>query len=271
MAGSTFTFSGFSTPEELDPLGIWDLAISPAVSYAAGANDRGLVWRVDHPESSREAKTALLEQRAKVEQWEHDLDAAAWRLDDLSPVTSYAAGIGVPEAELLAQIAALQSPMLSYGLGEAATAAYREVYEQANALLLQFRRLIQHFARIETTTRGVSVALTTVDWTGDYETMWLDGATAFDMQLHLEAVRLALESRHALLRLISVVTSGALNLTLKASVPGGQVLLIPAVYSYIRSILKELERQRPSEPVRTGRLGTGEVGFARNAGPVPGS
>ncbi|MCU0519274.1 MAG: hypothetical protein MUF84_01075 [Anaerolineae bacterium] len=271
MAASTFTFSGFSTPEELDPLGIWDLVISPVVPYAAGSDDRGLIWRVDHPTSSREAETALLAQRAKVEQWEYSLDAAARRLADLSPVTSYALGFGAPEAELLAQIAALQSPVLSYGLGEAATAAYHEVYEQANALLLQFKRLIHHFARIETATRGVSVALTAVDWTGDYETVWLDGATASDMGLHLEAVRLALESRHALLRLISVVTSGALSLTLKASVPGGQVLLLPAVYNYVRSILKELERQRPSEPVRTGRLGTVEAGYAWNAGPGSGS
>ncbi len=40
MTGSTFTFSGFETPESDDPLGIWDLAISelevaPATAYNA--------------------------------------------------------------------------------------------------------------------------------------------------------------------------------------------------------------------------------------------
>ncbi len=245
MPGSTFTFSGFNSPENDDPLGIWVLDTSPAVSYAAGVEveDRGLVWRVDHPEPTLAARSALLDQRAKVERWQQDLDAVARRLDELSPgLASYATGGGTSEAELLAQVAALQSPVLSYGVGTAMESAYREIYEQASSLLLQFRRLIMNFARIETTTRGVVVALTTVDWTGDYETMWLDGATEFDMGLHLDAVRLALASRHALLSLISVVTSGALNLTVKASVPGGQVLLIPAVYTYVRSVLRELKQ-----------------------------
>lgn len=249
MAGSTFAFSGFNTPENDDPLGIWDLETSAAVSYGAGVEDRGLVWRVDHPESSLAAHSALLDQCARVELWEQDLDAVAQRLEILSPELSYAAGFGAPEAELLAQVSALQSPVLSYGVGAPVATAYGEIYEQAHALLLQFRRLVQHFARIETTTGGVSVALTTVDWTGDYGTTWLDGIAALDMRLHLEAVRLALASRHALLRLASVVTSGALTLTLKASVPGGQVLLIPAVYTYVRSVLRELERWPDGTPV----------------------
>lgn len=242
MAGSTFTFSGFDTPESDDPLGIWDLETSPAVSYGSGVGNHGLVWRVDHPESSCAAQSVLVEQRAKVDLWEQHLDAAARRLEGLSPGISYATGFGAPEAELLAQVAALQSPVLSYGVGPAVAEAYGEIYEQANALLLQFRRLVQHFARIETTAGGTRMAITTVDWTGDYGTTWLDGVTAVDTSLHLETVRLALASRHALLRLVSVVTSGALTLTLKASVPGGQVLLIPAVYNYVRSVLRELER-----------------------------
>ncbi len=90
--------------------------------------------------------------------------------------------------------------------------------------------------------------ISTVDWTGDYETAWLDGATTLEMTLHLEAVRLALASRHALLRLISVVTSGAMTLTAKASVPGEQVLLIPAVYNYVRSILRNSSSGPPVHP-----------------------
>ncbi len=242
MTGSTFTFSGFETPENDDPLGIWDLEISAATAYGAADDGRGLVWRVDHPESSLRARSELLDQRAKVDRWEEDLEAITQRLKGLSPRLSYAASNSDPEAMLWAEVATLQSPALSYGLDKEARAAYQEVYERANALLVQFRRLIHHFARIETTTGGTSIALTTVDWTGDYETAWLDGATALDMALHLEAVRLALASRHALLRLIGVVTSGAMTLTAKASVPGGQVLLIPAVYNYVRSILREFEQ-----------------------------
>jgi len=257
MTGSTFTFSGFETPESDDPLGIWDLAISelevaPATAYnaveqaaqkqAAQKRERGLVWRVDHPESSLAAHTELLEQRAKVDRWEADLEAAARRLGGLSPRLSYAASSSDPEQALWAEVAALQSPVLSYGLDNTAHRVYEEVFERASSLLVQFKRLVYHFARIETTSGGTSIALTTVDWTGDYETAWLDGATTLEMTLHLEAVRLALASRHALLRLISVVTSGAMTLTAKASVPGGQVLLIPAVYNYVRSILREFEQ-----------------------------
>lgn len=252
MTGSTFTFSGFETPESDDPLGIWDLAIpdreiaefvrDSATAYGAVGGERGLVWRVDHPESSSAAHTELLDQRARVDRWEADLEDAARRLEGLGVGLSYAASSSDPERVLWAEVAVLQSPVLSYSLDGTARRVYEEVYERASALLVQFKRLVYHFARIETTSRGISIALTTVDWTGDYETAWLDGATALDMTLHLEAVRLALASRHALLRLISVVTSGAMVLTAKASVPGGQILLIPAVYNYVRSILREFEQ-----------------------------
>jgi hypothetical protein len=248
MAASRYTFTGFETPENDDPLGVWTSEATPGMAYGVGMADRGLAWRVDHEESSLAARSELLARRAKVELWEQTLDIAARSLEDLSPALSSGSGIRTPADALLAEVSALRSPVLSFGVGAEGemrqpAAAFRGIFEQANALLLQFKRLIQHFARIETTSRGMSVALTAVDWTGDYETAWLDGASALDMTLHLEAVRLALASRHALLHLISIVTSGALSLATKASVPGGQILLIPAVYNYVRDIMRELEQR----------------------------
>jgi hypothetical protein len=66
------------------------------------------------------------------------------------------------------------------------------------------------------------------------------------MALHLDAVKLAIASRLSLVQLVIVVATGALELALKASVPGGQVLLLPAVYRYVKDVLAELEGLRVS-------------------------
>jgi hypothetical protein len=60
------------------------------------------------------------------------------------------------------------------------------------------------------------------------------------MVLHHEAVQLALGSRLALVRLLIVVGTGAATLALRLTVPGAQLLVLPAVWKFVRDVMQEL-------------------------------
>lgn len=246
MVNATFVCSGLAFPEDKDPLGIWDLA-RPAATPLAAAREgtpQGLVWDVELPPVANEAKAVLRVRRLELEAREEALAVAAERLARFDPAPTYRVYADAAEAKLLAEVQALRSSTTAYGMREDVTSVLREVYARCEALLVQFRRLVQFYARVETEVDGRDVALTAVDWTGDYRTAWMDNVTPADMQLHLDAVRLALASRLAWLRLITIVASGALDLASKASIPGGQVLLMPAVYQFVRDVLEEMERSQ---------------------------
>ena len=102
--------------------------------------------------------------------------------------------------------------------------------------------MVSHYARVETALAGASIGRTTVDWTGDFVTTWEPVASGAAMRTHLQSVNLALGSRIALLRIVSVVATGAVGLAVKAAIPGGQVLLLPAVWRFVRDVLKELRQ-----------------------------
>jgi hypothetical protein len=120
----------------------------------------------------------------------------------------------------------------------------QEIYRQWVAFLDQIRQVVAHFARIETVLAGYNVGFTTVGWTGDFATTWEPELTPDAMQTHLHAVHLALDSRTALLRVASVVAAGAAGLAAKTAVSGG-VLLLPAVWAFVRDVLRELRQSWP--------------------------
>jgi hypothetical protein len=49
----------------------------------------------------------------------------------------------------------------------------------------------------------------------------------------------------ALIRLVSVIATGAAGLAIKAAIPGGQVLLLPAAWRFVRDVLKQLRQSWP--------------------------
>lgn len=249
-----FVLSGPWLLDAEDPLGIWEVvpaAETEATAYAASdavAEAQGVRWLIDLPSVARQARSQLSEGLAATRARQAQLDLVEQRLSQLGGPQPSAFAFG-PETELMATVAALQRGPAAYAAGERSAVAYGLISDKAQQLLLQFRRLVQYYARIETRVGGRLLALTTVDWSGDYHTTWQDDVPASELALHLDAVRLALASRQALIRLVSVVTSGALSLATKASVPGGQVLLLPAVYKYVRDVFEELGRYAESRGV----------------------
>jgi hypothetical protein len=109
----------------------------------------------------------------------------------------------------------------------------------------QMRRMVSHYAWIETEMGGALIGHTAVRWTGDFDTVWEADVTPDSMELHHQSVQLALGSRLALIRLLTIVGTGATKLVLRLTVPGAQLLMLPAAWKFVRDVLEELRRSWP--------------------------
>ena len=249
MAEHSFTLSGAVLPGGDDPLGIWYVSENHAVSFAAEASvPAEPTWRIELPESPVEAQAVLAGRTHAMELAQQDLAQAHQELDRLNPMApsfSAAEEFLAQKNALLATVGGFQEPV-SYTISSLPKKTQdQESYRQWHAFVDQVRQMITHYARIETVLAGSNVGLTTVGWTGDFATTWAPAATTTTMQRHRQSVHLVLDSRVAMMRIISVVATGAVGLAAKAAIPGGQVLLLPAVYKFIRDVLKELRQSWP--------------------------
>jgi hypothetical protein len=52
-----------------------------------------------------------------------------------------------------------------------------------------------------------------------------------------------------MVRMVSVVAAGVANILLKVAVPGGQLMLLPAVFKFVRDVMQQLFKP-PLEPLR---------------------
>jgi len=252
MAEYYFALDGVALPETDSLFGIWKIVKPPSgspqdgaeVSFAPGTSKVPTepVWRVRLPAPSDAARALLEAQSVALRRSAADLAQAERRLAQIGEGVSFAATAG-PEAELLATLRALETPV-PFGLGRE-EAERRRIGRQWQEFLEQVRRLVSHYARIETEIAGALVGHTAVGWTGDFDTLWESDITPQAMQLHLQAVHLALGSRIALLRLLIVVGTGAAKLALRLAVPGAQLLVLPAVWKFVRDVLRELRQSWP--------------------------
>jgi len=262
MAGYGFTLSGISLPGGADPTGLWEVQAAPALSFAATAETASPpTWRVQLPASPLEAAT-LLQVQAQAQ-------ALAWQ--DLTRVESELAQLARPEfisfgaadplavekSVLLDAVERLPSSAVSYGVLRRADPEEQETVRQWDTFVAEVQRIVTHYAHIHTTIAGSDAGLTTVSWTGDFATHWAANSAAMQMAsampLHMQAVQMALDSRLVLLRVASVVAGGAVGLAVRAAVPGAQVLLLPAVWRFVRDVLQTLRQSWPALQNLAGR------------------
>jgi len=268
-----FTFSGFAGSGEPDPFGVWETPAQRDIS----PGEEGLVWRVALPDAAS-ALDVVHARADALRRGEDDLARAEDELNallagvapardaerGLTGAVSYA--FSVPAAEefhpqkemlrkTLAGLAAVETSPLTGAVAFSAVDAFadekeRKGFQEARqrwlAFVEQVQQMVAHYARVETTIAGAPVGLTRVRWAGDFETFWVPGMPALSREVHHETVNLALASRIALLRVVSVITTGAAGLILKAVAlpPGGQVLLIPAARRFILDVMTVLREGR---------------------------
>ena len=249
MAETGFTLSGVTLPGANDLFGVWTVAPKTAgVSFDANATLQAKsapadpTWHIQLPESVEAAQAVLQAQRAAIQRGESALAQAEQRLARIGHAgdgVSFAALTG-PEADLLVALNTLQ-PSVSFGLfGKEAIGEQLENLDQWRSFLNQVHDMVSHYARVETGVAGTCVGQTSVGWTGDFNTIWTPGVAPTSMRLHCQSVHLALASRLALIRMVAVVATGAAGLALTLSIPGGQLLALPAVWKFVRDVLAEI-------------------------------
>ncbi len=240
-----FALSGVTLPRENDLFGVWTVAPQGAgVSFdaSAAAAPADPTWRVQLPESVDAAQSILQTQSLAIQRGESALAQAEQRLARLGHAgegVSFAAPAG-PEAELLRALNTLQ-PTVSFGLfGKEAIGEQLENLTQWQSFLDQVRNMVTHYARVETQVAGTLVGQTAIGWTGDFESIWAPSVALASMQLHHQSVHLALASRLALVRMVTIVATGAAGLALALSIPGGQLMALPAIWKFVRDVLAEI-------------------------------
>ncbi|MGC9393539.1 MAG: hypothetical protein ACP5J4_01645 [Anaerolineae bacterium] len=273
MAESRFIFSGFAVSGEPDPFGVWE---APA-QRDTSPGEEGLVWRVALPDAAS-ALDVVYTRTHLLQRGEDDLAQAAGELNamlagvapskdaerGLTGAVSYAFSVPVAEdfhpqkealRKMLVNLAAVETSPVTGAVAfsavdtfadEKAGKGFQEARRRWLAFVEQVQQMVAHYARVETIIAGAPVGLTRVGWSGDFETFWVPGISALSRKTHHETVNLALASRIALLRVVSVVTTGATGLILKAVAlpPGGQVLLIPAARRFILDVMAVLRERR---------------------------
>ncbi len=251
MAEYSFALSGVTLPGAEDLFGIWTAPTPAEISFdirAAEARD-GPAWRVQLPAALADAQAILDAQNQTLQRSESDLFSAERRLAQVGLYGAEEAGVAfaalpAPEAELLATLSDIESP-ISFEAPGPEERARQETSSQWRVFVEQVRRMVSHYARIETEMGGALIGQTAVGWTGDFDTVWGGDVSADSMGLHHQSVQLALGSRLALIRLLTIVGTGATKLALRLSVPGAQLLALPAAWKFVRDVLEELRRSWP--------------------------
>ncbi len=218
----------------------------PAIGKSLGASDAP-VWALDLPTLTADANKALLHQREALRRDQDDIEAAVVRLSTFveswnpnAPDTAKSLGESTPEDRLSAALTHAPS-VQSKDLFDPLTQAK----EEFDVFLARVRDLTSNFARIETSTDGTHIANTVVGWTGDFQTVWQDSLRVEQMTLHRQNVRVALARRAMLMRLVVVISSGAVKIALRLATPGAQLLALPAIWQFVQDVMKQLREMQP--------------------------
>ena len=245
MNATSFALTGIDLPQGRDPLGVWSLEPPEATAFAGHeTGDDSLIWRVRLPDSTQEANRILQSQLRTVTDKRSALQALETMFPHMTPGVNWNPEDRTVESALWRGVVLARSMTTADSTVRSLGAAPNELIGRAKTLFERIRRLLTGLAWVETERSGAVVGITRVNWRGDFKTTWSPDASEESMGLHLKSVRLALASRLALLQMVTVVVGGALVLASRASVPGGQVLLIPVVYGYVLDILAAWEDVR---------------------------
>ena len=246
-------------------VGAWHSAPGGGLAFAATSQPEP-VWRVTLPESLDQARAALDVRSEMIGLSEQAVQVAERR------VLAFARSLGdesarsfapdQPEAILLRDTRILEAA--TRGAGTRSTflsgayavpdsgdiAEQQEASSQWQRWLAQVRELVSNYARIETEQGAHTIGVTRVGWTGSFDTIWQADGTRDAAALHLHNVQTALASRLVMVRLASVVGTGAAEIAIRLFTPGMQLLLLPAVWRFVRDVVG-LIRASGSQVVRS--------------------
>lgn len=239
-------------------LGVWaatPAGAAEAVSFDASAPAGAFgAWRLDLPREPREADAILALGEAQAAEAQAQLAALPNRLEALARLAAQPAAVAfateaaggaanAAESRLLAALTRLRSApgpeAVSYGAERPAEAGQRQALSQFQAFAAQVGDLLRYAARVETHTAGQLLGLSTVGWSGETRTVWGRGLRPDQAARHARALALAVATRLVWLQCAVTVLRGAARLAVLAAAPGGPVVAVPAVWTFVNEVLAQ--------------------------------
>ena len=231
---------------DLELFGAWATGAAATKDLATGSPAVGALWHWEIPADVRAAQLDLQAQDALLLQDHKGIEWATERLDSFievwapgespqpkSPLNEPAS----PEDALAEALERIRAPQAKGLLAHPQT-----IGEEFDAFFRRVRELMSNYAVIETSSGGVTIARTFVGWTGDFRSLWRHDTTAEQVRLHRQNVQLALARRALLIRMVGVIGTGAAKIILRLATPGTQLLVLPAIWQFIRDVMAEYRR-----------------------------
>jgi len=229
------------------------LPVRAGVSFdtAGEAEEPASRWSLDLPADPSAAAETMTQAEAQLRAAQAALEAAPQRLEEFvsrmqSGEVDFAVGAaagdggGAPPAEavLLPFLDSLQPGRASFGLRDEVGELVERFQENTRGLLDG----VQHLASVETRMEGELLARTLVDWTGDQVTAWEVALTPEQRSLHERSLAMALASRFAMIRMVSIAAQGAAKIATLIAAPGGALLALPAAWKYLNMLMSQMQK-----------------------------
>jgi len=97
---------------------------------------------------------------------------------------------------------------------------------------------------VETAAGEATLARSTVNWSGDTVTVWVDDIPPDQVNLHSRTLRFAVASRALKMRMGFVIASGASKLAILLTTPGAQALALPVAYKFVTQVLAQVREYK---------------------------
>jgi len=162
-----------------------------------------------------------------------------------TPADLGAADERAAEARLIAALAGEPVPLELDRLAwsaEPAAASPEPAPGRLSLLLDRIADLVRGRSRIETRVEGALVAHSVTTLTGDTELWIAPRLSLTGARLHARSVAVAVRTRHAWARILTLTVRGAGRLAV-IGLPGGALSAVPLVWRFVRDVLRELRRR----------------------------
>jgi hypothetical protein len=141
--------------------------------------------------------------------------------------------------ELLEAVAALRPDETASFALPGLPASWSAARQEAVAAIARLHDGINARGIVETRAAGTLIARTYLDVLGAERTVWRPDCTADQAALHQRTVSLCVASRIALVSMLAAAVRGATRIAAAVTLPGGPVLLVPAVLRFIAAAARD--------------------------------
>ena len=234
MSVAVFELGGALAPaiQEL-PVGPWTCAPPSILAFDAGADPGESVWRVRLARDDDASRAELAAGERSVAQTHAVLDDAPRRLEqalgqlvadlaELPPGTRHAPDVPDPHDPHDPHDAGLEPGRLEQALDRVAD-------------------LARGRARIETHLEGALVAHSIMTLSGDTELWATPRLSLAGARLHARSVAVAVRTRHAWARILTLLVSGCGRI-LTLGLPAAGISALPLVWRFVRDLLREMRQ-----------------------------